>query len=560
MESIFTFLFRASTGIVLFYMVYLLFLRKETFYSANRWFLLLALITSLIIPLFPLRYEVFVEPENNTTVFQALSETIKNIKPIQPETAGATKNFNRGNILLTIYLTGAVIFFIRLIIQTLILVRLIMRYQTKSLEGIRIVENEKYGLPFSFFNVVFINPKFHTQANLPEILAHEKVHIREKHWFDLLFTELLTVIFWFNPFIWMFEHAIKQNHEYLADRGVLAQGHNVAKYQALLINQLMGMQIVGITNNLNFALNTNRFKMMTRKKTSRILGVKFAWALPAVALLLFAFAEPDYKLKPAHKMNPVTNVQKNEKDFVIKGKVVREDNGKPLAGASVILKGTTIGTVSDADGKFTLTDPKPQVEKDGVLSSEIVISFVGFESFVMKVGASGTALKDGSYTAKIKEGVIELDIKELIKQMPPPPPPPVPSKVEKSEPTSFPSVKKGTVPPPPPPPVPDKADETDEVYTIVESLPEYPKGMGFLANDIMQKEKIMTKENKVKGKAKIGFTISETGKVTDVKIVEADNEAAGKAAASIVGKMPDWKPGKQHGKPVPVNYILPVEF
>lgn len=557
MEIIFTFLLRASTGIVLFYMIYWLFLRNETFHNANRWFLLMALFSAVVIPLFPLRYEVLVEPEKNTTVFQALSETIKNIKPIQPESAEASKNFNLKNILLTVYITGAAIFLIRLIFQSLILVRLILTYKTKSIDGIRIVENGKYGLPFSFFNIVFINPKFHTQANLPEILAHEKVHIREFHWFDLLFTELLTVIFWFNPFIWLFEHAIKQNHEYLADRGVLAQGHSVAKYQALLINQLMGMQIVGITNNLNFALNTNRFKMMTKKKTPRILGVKFAWALPAVALLLFAFAEPEYKSKPVNQTNTVTNVQKGEKEFVIKGKVVRDDNGKPLAGASVILKGTTIGTVSDADGKFTLNDPNPQVEKDGFLSSEIVISYVGFESYVMKVGASGKALEDGSYTCKMQEGVIQLDLSELAKQLPgPPPPPPGQSKREKS---SSPSVIKET-PPPPPPPTVVNVDDNEEVFFVVEDLPKYPKGMGFLATDVWRATNTMARESKVKGKTKIGFTISETGKVTDVKIIEAENEMAGKAAASIVEKMPDWKPGKQRGKPVPVNYILPIEF
>ncbi len=166
-----------------------------------------------------------------------------------------------------------------------------IKHRVKSLDGIRVVENEKYGLPFSFFNIVFFNPKFHTQEDLPDILAHEKVHIRENHWFDLLFIELLTVIFWFNPFIWFFEHSIKQNHEYLADKGVLAQGHNAGRYQALLINQLMGMQIIGITNNLNFALNTNRLKMMTKKKTPVSRRTKFALALPAIALLLFAFAE-----------------------------------------------------------------------------------------------------------------------------------------------------------------------------------------------------------------------------------------------------------------------------
>jgi hypothetical protein len=266
MGTLFEFLIRASAGITLFYLVYLLFLRNETFYNANRWFLLFALVSAVVLPLFPLHYSVLVEPEKNTTIFQALNDTFKNIQPIQPEITETTKAFGWGNIILTIYITGTAIFLFRLLSQTLVLIHLMIKCQIKSSDGIRIVENEKYGLPFSFFNIVFINPKFHTQANLPEILAHEKVHIRGFHWFDLLFIELLTVIFWFNPFIWFFEHAIKQNHEYLADQGVLAQGHSVARYQALLINQLMGMQIIGVTNNLNFALNTNRFKMMTKRK------------------------------------------------------------------------------------------------------------------------------------------------------------------------------------------------------------------------------------------------------------------------------------------------------
>ena len=531
MEALFEFLLRASAGLMLFYLVYWLFLRNETFYRGNRLFLLLALVSAILLPLFPLQYDVFVEPENKTTIFQAISDTFKNIKPVQPELTETTVNFGWENVILTIYITGTVIFLFRLLTQSIVLIYLMFKYRIKSLEGIRIVENEKYGLPFSFFNVVFINPKFHTQANLPEILAHEKVHIREFHWFDLLFTELLTVIFWFNPFIWMFEHAIKQNHEYLADQGVLAQGHSVARYQALLINQLMGMQIIGITNNLNFALNTNRFKMMTKMKTSRLLGIKFAWALPAVALLLFAFAEPEYKSKPVETINSVADVQKGEKEFVINGKVVREDNGKPLEGASVIIKGTTVGTVTDKDGKFNVTDPNPEVDNNtGSLSSELVISYVGYESEVGKVGASGTALENGSFTFKLKEGVIYIDLPDY-KNVPPPPPPP-----------------------------PAINDDGEELFIVVEELPKYPGGIYDLAKYVAEMQENLAKIEKVKGKAKIMFTVSETGKVTNTSVIEWDNLKVVKGAATIASQMPDWKPGSQRGKPVPVNYILPIEF
>jgi TonB family protein len=557
METMLFFLLKASAGMALFYSVYWLFLRKETFYTANRWFLLVSLLTSVFIPVFPLQYTVLVD-QPETLNFRTIADTFKNI-PVFTSHEVQPESFNWQRLVWLIYLAGVAVFFFRLLFQSVLLTRLLLKSEPKFTAGIRIVENKKYSLPFSFFNTVFINTEFYTQESLPEILAHEKVHIREKHWFDLLFIELLTVIFWFNPFIWFFERTIKQNHEYLADKGVLAQGHSVGRYQALLINQLMGMQVIGVTNNLNFALNTNRLKMMTKKKTSRLSGVKFAWALPAFALLLFAFAEPEFKTKPVEKPTPATNVQKAEKEQVIHGKVVRDDNKKPLAGASIVIKGTSIGTVSDFEGNFTLTNPNPEVDSNnGGLITEFVISYVGYQTESQRFGPPlGQPDKEGvltRYDFSLKEAVIVLDMMELIKQLPPPPPP-ISSKSEKS---SLSAKDKATPPPPPPPPA--KTDAEEEVFVVVEELPKYPKGMGFLANDVMQKEKIMARENKAKGKAKIGFTVSETGKVTDVKIIEAENETAGRAAASIIEKMPDWKPGRQHGKPVPVKYILPMEF
>ncbi len=135
-----------------------------------------------------------------------------------------------------LFITGAALFLFRLLTQTFLLIHLMVKYRIESLNGIRVVENEKYGLPFSFFNVLFNNLKSHTLADLPEILAHKKLYIRKNHWFNLLFIGLLKVIFGFNPIIWFFERSIKQNHEYLDEKGDFAEGHSAGRYQALLIN------------------------------------------------------------------------------------------------------------------------------------------------------------------------------------------------------------------------------------------------------------------------------------------------------------------------------------
>ena len=154
METIFAFLLKASSGIVLFYLVYWFFLRKETFYTANRWFLLTALLAAVFLPLFPVQYSVLVDPENSKTVFKSISDTFKNI-PVVSASELPEERLNWQQAVLLVYLTGAALFLLRLLTQTFILIRLMIKYRIKSLDGIRIVENEKYGLPFSFFNIVF---------------------------------------------------------------------------------------------------------------------------------------------------------------------------------------------------------------------------------------------------------------------------------------------------------------------------------------------------------------------------------------------------------------------
>ena len=543
METLLIYLVNASAGIMLFYSVYWLFLRKETFHAANRWYLLTALLTAVVLPFFPIRYEVILENSVSESAVRTIADTFKNI-PVASAESMSPNRIGWEQALVLVYLTGAGIFLLRLLIQSFILVYLMVKHRVKSLNGVRIVENEKYGLPFSFFNIIFINPKFHTQDDLPEILAHEKVHIRENHWFDLLFIELLTVIFWFNPFIWFFERSIKQNHEYLADKGVLAQGHTVGRYQALLVNQLMGMQIIGITNNLNFALNANRLKMMTKKKTPVIRRMKFVWALPVLALLLFAFAEPEYPITTASQLeneaignDPVIA----EKTIKVSGKVLDENN-EPLPGTSVVMKGGTIGTVCDLDGTFSLEIPE---------NAAIVLSFVGKESIVV----SNTELTSGKKvgdafdkTFTMKDVVIGIYNNTIEgEQLVSPPPPPPPS-TKKAEPAN------GKSPPPPP------AKGEKEVFYIVEDMPEFQGGYDALQDYLSKMQQKIAQAKNVKGKAKVSFTVNAKGKVTDIKVVEKDNDGAGKGAVILASEMPDWTPGKQRGKAVPVKYLLPVEF
>jgi beta-lactamase regulating signal transducer with metallopeptidase domain len=355
-------------------MVYWLFLRRETLFAVNRFYLLSALLLSLLLPLVTIRYSVAASAE---ILSDELSDSLQ-VVPILQQGKGffsATSAF-----LPVIYLIGVILFFLRIMWQFVILFILIVKNGVRDLDGARVVHNRHFVLPFSFMNLVFINPESIRETEISDIIAHEKVHIREKHWLDLLVVELMSIFLWFNPFIWFFERSIKQNHEYLADKGVVAQGFNVTRYHSVLLNQFMGMEVIGITNNLNYSLNAKRLKMMNKKITPKAKAVHLLWALPVVALLLVAFAQPEYQ----QMTNDVTMPDLKEVTLTA---LVLDANGDPVPGASVIVKGKPEGTITSSEGEFTLK----------VVDSEVVIirhkgykdAVIHVEKLVAKQGESG---------------------------------------------------------------------------------------------------------------------------------------------------------------------------
>lgn len=533
-----TFLFlltEASVAMALFYLVYWFFLRKETCFRANRFYLTGALILSVLLPLFPLRYTIWVAP-GEPSVFEALSEAFHLIRPVAEQPGHPESETASVPWWLLVYLAGALFLLGRLFFQTLVLVRMILgsgaEAQGRPAEGKSgLVENSRYPVPFSFFRYIFINPAIQSGSDLNDIIAHEEVHIREHHWIDLVIAEIVTALFWFNPFVWWFGRSIRQNHEYLADEGVLAQGRSLGRYQALLINQLLGVQVVGVTNHLNFSLNETRLKMMKKNKKSKFRAIRLAWALPIVAALLVAFAEPVYRQMPESNSDPelllVSGLQGDRK---ISG-VVYAPGGNPLPGAAVVLAGTSTGTITDVNGRFSLQVPSGT-------GNVLHISFVGYETAQIRTDGPD---KELNVTVNMKEGVFHIDPDKHFVTPPPPPPPPVPSGV--------------------------KAPGTgeDEVFVIVEQMPQYPGGFGKLGQYVDKrvkelKEKAFFDGKDLKGNALIGFTVAADGKVSGIKVLESDNQAVATAAVELARGMAVWTPGMQRGKAVPANFTLPVRF
>lgn len=108
----------------------------------------------------------------------------------------------------------------------------------------------------------------------------------------------------------------------------------------------------------------------------------------------------------------------------------------------------------------------------------------------------------------------------------------------------------------------DPEPVAEEIFDVVEESPEYEGGMKEMYAFLYANMKYppMARESGVQGKVYVQFIVEKSGKVTDVQVLRGIGSGCDEEAVRVVKMMPDWKPGKQRGKPVKVRYKLPVTF
>jgi len=592
MEAFGLYLIKSMIWLTGFALVFILFLRNERFFFLNRIYLVMGILTSFFFPLISVHYIIVLPVAGGFQVDSAVADKIQT-------PTGSILSYLK--IILMIFYTLGVLFVLTLIFrQGRAVIRAIKRADIISLNPIKLIRTPDYTSAFSFFSYVFVNPSI-TDVETREIMNHELVHIRQKHWIDLVLVQLLCMIQWFNPIVWIYVRLIRQNHEYLADEVALQRTSDPAIYRAALLNQIVGASVFSLSNSFNYSLNKKRFNMMKNIISSPYRKLKILLILPVFAIVLYAFAKPDYKYqysdKSSDNMSQLPGTQTRE----VKGTVINKEEG-PLPGAIITLKGTTIGTITDDNGSFMIGN----VSNDAVL----VVSFVGFKSKVVK--------PDFKAPMRIEMVRDTLKYSDLNISTPPPPPPPPPLPQ-----TDANNSNTGVAPPPPPPPPPaesgirmeggkkplivvdglvsdidinkidpetiesmkvlkdeyakdrygDKGkDGVIEIITkkktdkdtlvAVEELPEFIGGKDAMAAWLVSNLKYPGEAVKAKitGKVVVSFLVTAKGKINNAVVIKSVSPVLDAEAVRIITSMPDWKPGKQSGKSVPVQMQLPVEF
>ncbi|WHF52226.1 M56 family metallopeptidase [Chryseobacterium gotjawalense] len=259
------------------FLYYRLFLKDRTFHHYNRFYLLAAVLISLLLPLLKVSYFTL---EVNSNMYLLINR-LQNLS--SPDNSNDDFNYFQ----ICAFLTGLVtFFFLTKLTVGLAKIHLFKKKYTKeNFEGISFYQTDLVEAPFSYFKNLFWKNSIAIHSDLGrQILKHEMVHIEQRHSWDKIFIEIITALFWFNPFIYLIKKEINLIHEYLADKKAVTNSDTKAFAQMLLASHFSGKEFQATSPFLSSNLK-KRLTMLKKSKT------KFSYARRILALpLLFTLA------------------------------------------------------------------------------------------------------------------------------------------------------------------------------------------------------------------------------------------------------------------------------
>ena len=593
MDNIVEYLLKSGIALSVFYLFYWLLMRKSTHFGLNRFTLATSIIASLVLPLFKIDLTPEVIATNMPVISLDLASVVQIVSKPKPF-------WGMREIVLLIYFTGLSITLFRLIYQS-IYIHVIARMSRTITKGRHtIVLVEKDITPFAYFSKIFIPASKMEETSFESILAHEKSHLSQYHFLDLFLIELVTIIQWFNPIVWLYERSLKEVHEYMADDEVLKQGVSKGNYQALLVNQALGGPVFTISHQFNQSLILKRIVMMTKMKSPQLTKVKALLFIPLTALLLMAFSNPEPIVSPViekvdaikqsisvARLLPENSTHQNTSviqkgSITIKGKVIDASTSKPIKGVNIIIQGTTTGTTSDEKGAFEI--------KADISNIFLVFSHIGyttsFNGFKSDDNAAVIKLYKGAHDLSAVTVVIpgdkqSLEIKpypyvlvdgvavdeETFKALDP-------NKIEsvnvlKDESATAVYGEKGkngvilittkrenskeaskvTA---------NQKSENSALFSVVEEMPSFPGGESerskFFANNLR------VPAESIEGTVYVSFIVKADGSIASAKILRGLGKSYDEEVLRVINLMPKWLPGTQNGEAVAVKFNMPVKF
>lgn len=318
METILYYLLRSSICLLLFYGFFQLVVKESTFHHLNRVMLLSLLAASLLLPLFHFNGLIdWYQQEQSATGNYMIQYTTSAVstKPayVFPWVQTISLLYIFGILVVLLYYLAA-----------WFQVEKIIRMCTMQLypEDTLLYVTDKEIAPFTWMNKIVIS-KTDLDRNGEIIIRHEQAHVRLNHSFDLFLITVFSVLFWFNPFVWLFKWSLQQIHEFEADQQVLKDGIDAKQYKLVLIRRSAGEQTFAMASNFTYRSLQKRIQMMTKKKSNSLSRLTYWGVIPVALLATMLLSVP---VVNAQKKEVTTQAASDSSKVTMNFHVVRTDS------------------------------------------------------------------------------------------------------------------------------------------------------------------------------------------------------------------------------------------
>lgn len=536
-----TLILQSSLCWLLFMVIYHYFLRRETFFRFNRYYLITTLFLGAGIPLVRRYWEAFFPDYMPQVSFiQGSARMFEVSQAVVP-----ADSFQWMYWLEKLYWIGFSISMVLLVRELFFLVKWIYKYPHTYKKQHTLITTDIDHLPFSFLNYVFVSDKSQfINEEMEKVMQHELSHVSGWHTIDILLSRLVAVVAWFSPMVYWYQNTIRNTHEYLAD-AIVTRSSDTQSYGQLLIENSSRSLYMSLANHFIYSQLKNRINMMIKIPSKPLSAWKYALIIPILLLLGVVFAyKSDSNLNQPLSSNFSSSLSDTIPEaalYILNGEKVTKaevDNVYPNQITSVsVLKGDS------AIKKYGETG------KDGVIEIQTRTLYLidGVESSkeaVDKISPDDIATMDVVKYGKNSEGVVKIRLNSNAKK--------------NSE------AENGTA---------------SKIFTQVDEMPMFPgceseadltarrkcadmKMLQFLYGQMKYPEQ--AKKAGLEGKVVVSFIVGKEGMINNVKIIKDIGGGAGDEAIRVVNTMnqlPDrWMPGRVDGKNVSVMYTLPFQF
>ncbi len=516
-----------------FLVLYDLFLKKETFFNWNRIYLLGTSFLSFLLPFIKIeRLRTIVPNEFVITLPEVIvgNQMASSTNGINLEGVDiGISNMTAWEILLFTGMTFALVIFLVKMVRMIFMIHDNPKYKRDRILIVKLLDSS---MAFSFFNYIFLGEKI-KYDDRDSILEHEIIHVRDKHTLDLIYFEILRIVFWFNPLVYLYQDRISTLHEFTADAKAVKH-HELKTYYQKLLSQIFETQKVSFINAFfKQSLVKKRIVMLSKSRSRPVNLIKYVLLIPMVLGMIFYTScvqengQDDKAVIEEAILENTTLIERIEamkSQIEIQGNTTDEENyGFDLLLRTVtgtefspeIIKEVQLYTASKNKTPLMqrVTDVFEQIQIQGNVSDDEVKALKILLALITDDGLNNPALQEVVEYVAIPFGVIE--------QVP--------------------------------------------VYPGCENLTKEEQKKCFtdkVTKHVMENfNPKVTDALKLTGRLKINtmFTISNNGKVEEIK-VRAPHPALEKESLRVINMLPNMTPGMQSGKAVNAVFSLPIIF